>query len=98
MIDYKGIYKDAIALYGPRNQMDVAVEEMAELTKEIVKHKRGVDNKDHIIEEIADVIIMLDQLMIIYNIDFVGEVLDVIDAKTERLQKRVNEAYEKDRV
>ena len=92
------VYKDAIALYGPRNQMDVAIEEMSELIKEIVKYKRGEGHLDNIIEEIADVTIMIDQLLIIFDIDYIGDVLDVVDAKVERLQKRLNEVYEKDRI
>lgn len=91
------VYKDAIALYGPRHQLTVAIEEMSELTKEICKNNRGNDNRDHIIEEVADVYVMLEQLEIIFNIE-PREVLEVMNAKIERLAKRVNEAYEKDRI
>lgn len=35
-------------------QLNIAIEEFAELTKEICKHKRGADNTESIVEEIAD--------------------------------------------
>lgn len=51
--------------YGERNQIDMAIEEMAELTQALSKYKRG---KEHNVEkEIADVQIMLDQLKLIFN-------------------------------
>lgn len=75
------IFEKAIAVYGKSLQKQVAIEEMAELTKEICKDFRGKGNKDNIIEEIADVDIMLRQLMIIYNI----EPSELHDAETNKL-------------
>jgi NTP pyrophosphatase (non-canonical NTP hydrolase) len=43
-------------------QFDVLMEEMAELTKEICKMRRGKDNRDEICEEIADVSVVLEQM------------------------------------
>lgn len=48
-------------------QHDVAIEEMSELTKEIIKWKRYKNNGDAVAEEIADVEIMLEQLKIMHN-------------------------------
>ena len=84
----------AIAHYGKLNQLDVCIEEMAELTKEIVKNKRGENNRDHIVEEIADVYIMLEQLELIFDVD-VREVIDVRKAKLERLERRIQEDFER---
>ena len=75
-------------MYGADLQKQVAIEEMAELTKEICKDFRGKGNREHIIEEMADVCIMLDQLMIIYDIK-TNEMLDEIDIKTARLEERI---------
>ena len=44
----------AIKTFGIDAQLDMVVEEMSELTKEICKKKRGKDNRVEIIEEIAD--------------------------------------------
>ena len=38
------ILKQAIETYGAEAQLNVAIEEFAELTKEICKHKRYMDN------------------------------------------------------
>lgn len=56
--------------YGKEKQVLQAVEEMAELQKELIKNvNRNKDNKKEIILEIADVEIMLMQLVDIYNIE-----------------------------
>lgn len=82
------VLEKAIKVYGKDLQKQVAIEEMAELTKEICKDFRGKGNREHIIEEMADVCIMLDQLMIIYDIE-TNEMLDEIDIKTTRLKERI---------
>lgn len=82
------VLEKAIKVYGKDLQKQVAIEEMAELTKEICKDFRGKGNREHIIEEMADVCIMLDQLMIIYDIE-TNEMLDEIDIKTARLEERI---------
>lgn len=50
--------------YGLNNQMMQAIEEMGELTQAIVKvYRNGLDNeRDSLIEELADVEIMIEQL------------------------------------
>lgn len=82
------VLEKAIEVYGADLQKQVAIEEMAELTKEICKDFRGKGNREHIIEEMADVCIMLDQLMIIYDIK-TNEMLGEIDIKTARLEERI---------
>lgn len=71
----------AIHRYGEAAQIDMAVEEMAELTKALCKVKRATPGATttaaiaNVIEEIADVQIMLDQLRLIFarNTDEVEE-------------------------
>lgn len=82
------ILEKAIEVYGADLQKQVAIEEMSELIKEICKDFRGKDNKESIIEEIADVDIMLTQLMIIYNIK-PYELDDVKTNKLVRLSERL---------
>ena len=62
------ILEKAIETYGKDMQLTVAVEEFSELIKEICKNKRGNDNINNIIEEMADCYIMLSQLRLIYGI------------------------------
>lgn len=82
------VLEKAIEVYGADLQKQVAIEEMAELTKEICKDFRGKGNREHILEEIADVKIMLSQLLIMYDIK-VYELNDVMISKLERLEKRL---------
>lgn len=64
------ILKRIIGKYGKNKQVGQAIEEMAELTIELNKNiNRNKDNETEIILEIADVQIMLAQLVLIYDID-----------------------------
>ena len=80
------ILETAIDRYGKETQIMVAIEEMAELTKELVKSIRydGVNAKE-VAEEIADVEIMLEQLKMIYQ-----NSADV-EAEKQRKIKRLSE-------
>lgn len=94
--EQEAVIKRALDYYGIDNQLTKAVEEMAELTKEICKLKiagkdfNGADlirAKQHILEEKADVYIMLMQLDLYF-----GESLAYIDAKIARLKERMDES------
>lgn len=82
------IIEKAIKKYGSINQCIVAIEEMSELQKEITKALRGEDSRQNIIEEIADVEIMIKQLCRIFHIS-VKEVYTQRKAKLKRLEKRI---------
>lgn len=81
------IYADAIVCYGTANQIRMAIEEMSELTKELCKFFRESKNVEAIASEIADVSIMLEQLIMIFGCR--GEVIYYVDKKTERLRDRL---------
>jgi len=84
----------AITTYGAPAQMDMAVEEMAELTKALCKVKRvscAAEAKaalENAVEEMADVQIMLDQLRIIFG----RSTAEAEEHKLERLKKRLDAA------
>lgn len=80
----------AIETYGKDMQLTVAIEELSELIKELCKNKRGSENREAIIEELADCYIMMEQIEIIFNIRNAEITLKVIE-KTERLEKRLEE-------
>ena len=68
------VFKEAIKQWGMDAQCSVAIEEMAELIKELSKLKRAdyqLTEKTLIplTEEIADVRLMLDQLVYMFRID-----------------------------
>ena len=80
----------AISRYGKDKQVYIALEEMAELTKELIKDKRGYDNYEQIVEEIADVEIMMQQLCLIFNC--ANDVVNMRAKKIERLKTRLENA------
>lgn len=84
-------YKQAIDTYGVRAQKLMAIEEMSELTKEICKDFRGKLNREHLIEEMTDVLITMDQMMIMYEIS-VNEIKQMREGKLERLKERMDKA------
>lgn len=84
----------AIETYGKDMQLNVAVEELSELIKEICKHKRGNDNRENIIEEMADCYIMLKQLEYIFDIDY-NDIITIRSNKIDRLAKRLEERSQK---
>lgn len=83
----------AVETYGKDMQLNVAIEELSELIKELCKNKRGRDNRDNIIEEIADCYIMLEQLEVIFDI-YAEELNDAIVYKLNRLESRLSERSE----
>lgn len=54
--------------YGHESQKMMLVEEMAELQKEICKDMRYDPDLEAITEEVADVLIMLEQIQMMYHI------------------------------
>lgn len=83
------VLEQAIKKYGPTMQKTVAIEEMSELIKELVKDIRDMPCKLAIAEEIADVEIMLEQLKIIYEAYEHVESFKI--SKVNRLYKRICE-------
>lgn len=67
MMDMEMLCTQAVKHFGSDSRILLAIEEMAELQKELCKHSRGRDNYYNIAEEIADVQIMLEQLMIMFD-------------------------------
>ena len=63
----RDIYRAALEKFGADSQILMVFEEMAELQKELCKHSRGAGNVDHIAEEIADVQIMLEQMIVLHD-------------------------------
>lgn len=88
----RNIMTRAIQHYGETAQIDMAIEEMAELTKALCKVKRAATGAEsaaavaNVIEETADVQIMLDQLRII----FARSTDEIEEEKLRRLLTRIN--------
>lgn len=82
------VYEAAIAHYGKNCQILMAVEEMAELTKELAKAFRPSGTTvEKLVDEIADVTIMMEQLRIIFDVN--DDVQERIGFKVHRLAQRI---------
>ena len=83
-MDRKAVLRKAIDTYGKEPQAKMMIEEMSELTKALCKWFRGEADTGHILEEMADVQIMLDQMRMIF-----GDTSEQEKAKVERLEGRL---------
>ena len=83
-MDREAVLRKAIDTYGEESQEKMMREEMSELTKELCKCFRGEKDTGHILEEIADVQIMLDQMKMIF-----GDTSEMEKVKLERLERRM---------
>ena len=66
-MDEKKTLGTALSFYGRELQQVIAIEELSELQKELCKSLRAGADRPHIAEEIADVQIVLEQMMMLYE-------------------------------
>lgn len=65
-----------LSKFGEDSQIDVSIEEMSELIKELIKYKRSkihfrekqAASREHVVEEIGDVMFMMEYLKQIFDI------------------------------
>lgn len=107
MTETAKIYRAAIEVFGGDMQVAVAIEEMAELTKELCKAQRKlfaaemfigdgeIDNHDEIAEEIADVQIALENLTLLFGVE--AKAQGARKRKLARLEMRIEKAREERR-
>ena len=96
----KKIRNETLERYGIEKQSLVAMEELSELQKAISKLVRNPEEKTkplefkglrhNLIEEMADVLICMDQLIEFYRIQRL-DIQDIIQAKQEKQAKRLEE-------
>lgn len=87
------LYDQSQFLKGGRTQEVIWIEELGELQHEITKSLRGNLRKEHLIEELADVLICIEQLRIKYNISD-DELQEWIDYKYKRNCRRLEQEKE----
>lgn len=85
-IDIDPVAEKAVQFFGHSNQLAKSMEELGELISAIAKVVNGGSTAD-VIDEIADVQIMIRQLRIIYGKNLVDQ---QIDFKLNRLMKRMD--------
>ncbi|MDR2535222.1 MAG: hypothetical protein LBD29_04215 [Treponema sp.] len=87
--EYRSALREAFDTWGKDSQVMMALEEMAELSKELLKNiNRKKNNKKNITEELADVYVTLESLKIIYNISDI-ELCEIIDKKVLKLKNKL---------
>lgn len=79
--------KAAVNTYGREAQRLVLFGEIGELMTAIADHQRGRDTMEHVAEEIADVLVCIDEL--IYALDCKDAVERWRDYKLRRLATRI---------
>ena len=90
MLNRQKAMRELIKAYGAEAQKDVAIEECAELTKAILKERRYgplKESRENIIGEIADVMNMIGQPILIYDCE--KEVQDYAELKLIRQLERI---------
>lgn len=91
----RNIFKSAVETFGSDIQLIMLIEEMSELTQAISKYFRGEENAENIAEEIADVHIMLEQALVIFNNGKL--VSDYLDSKLNRLSELIEKHQQEDK-
>jgi len=83
------LFEIMVDRYGMPAQEDQAIEEMAELIKAIIKYRKDKSDENgfDLIDEIADVKILIEQLELMHKISSLVE--ERIDFKLERQKKRM---------
>lgn len=83
----KRLYQDTIKKWGEKPQVEMAIEEMAELILALRHYDRGRISGQEVISEIADVQIMMAQLAVMYGEHRVEE------AKAKKLARLAERVY-----
>ncbi|MBW2520335.1 MAG: antitoxin [Deltaproteobacteria bacterium] len=84
---YENIYRQAIEKWGEHAQSDQAIEECAELIATLKHYRRGKVPSQSVINELADVILMIGQLVYMFGEDKVTAAIGCKISKLENLLK-----------
>ena len=88
MIVDEKMLRTVIKKWGRKPQIGMLYEEMGELMTAINQHERGRLTLSHVHEEIADCLMMLQQMRWLYGKDGVDKWIEI---KTKRLQARIDD-------
>lgn len=81
---YRDIYQQTIQKWGEEAQCDQAVEECAELIATLKHYRREKVDSQVVVDEVADVFLMVGQLIYMFGEERVGA---AVGAKLEKLQE-----------
>lgn len=86
-MDLQMIYKKTVSKWGNEAQYDQMVEECAELITALKHFRRGKVNQQVVIDELADVTLMLGQLTWMFGAERVDE---AVQQKLQKLDQLLN--------
>ena len=86
----KAIVDRSIEFYGKEKQSIVCMEECSELIQAISKELRGKSDINHLVEEMADVLICIELLKKMYDIGD-SELESWVYAKQRRIKERMRD-------
>lgn len=91
----KTLAEEMIEKYGENAQLDIVVEELSELTKEVIKYKRTKTHGEpydinHMAEELADAHVVLDIVQAVLNSHNItpNKIKEIVDYKKKRTRAR----------
>ena len=87
----RDIYREAIEKWGAQSQIDMAVEEMGELLQKLIHYKRCRCDEVEVSEEIADVMLMAEEMAYLFGRKHVIYWLEI---KKEIVTRRLEEEEE----
>ncbi|MDY0212062.1 MAG: hypothetical protein RBR06_03550 [Desulfuromonadaceae bacterium] len=82
---YIDLYRRTLASWGEQAQYDQSIEECAELSVALLHYRRAKASRQAVIDEMADVILMLGQLRWMFGSQEVDLAVERKRAKLERL-------------
>jgi len=82
------VFEEAISVFGPASQIDMAIEECAEMIVALEHFKRHRKDPAHVAEEIADVQITIGQMAIMFEM---ANVDHYRSCKIGRLVRRIEQ-------
>lgn len=85
-IEQKDTCREILMRYGKDNQIDMCIEECAELIDALCKFKRNRIGFKNVCSEIADVMIMATQMAMVFGEQ---KVTEIIAMKLDRQKKRM---------
>lgn len=88
MMRYTDLYARTISKWGEKAQYDQAIEECAELIATLQHFARGKVSTDTVVDELADVFLMVGQLTYMFGED---RLMAAVEEKVGKLEVLLNE-------
>jgi len=90
MMRYRNLYTKTINKWGEKAQYDQMIEECAELIATLQHFARGKVNEDVVVDELADVFLMVGQLTFMLGEE---RLMSAVDEKIIKLQALIEENH-----